>query len=123
MICLSVEQLSPTLFSCCSIYVTYIKLIHLNDLFDNVTFLFSEGCKNLPRTHSPTHTITHSHTHTLTYSQTPLLEPPALQAMPGLKKYTCFSYFRGTMGVCKTIRKTCFLILMKILPYPKLSKK
>ena len=41
-------QLNHSLFvlcSCCSRYVAFVELIHLNDLLDNVTFLFSTNQK------------------------------------------------------------------------------
>ena len=69
----SVVQLSPALFSCCSRYVRFVELIHVNDLLDDETFIFSTNQRPAKIYHA------------LTYSQTSLLEPLALQATPGLK--------------------------------------
>ena len=60
----------------CSRYVTFVELVYLNDLLGDVPFLFL--------TNQTPAKIYHTRTHSRTYSQTPLLEPPALQAMPGL---------------------------------------
>ena len=48
-------------FSCCSRYVTFVELIHLNDLLDNVAFLFSTNQRPAKIFHLLTHSLTHKH--------------------------------------------------------------
>ena len=84
-------QLSLPLFvlcSCCSRYVVFVELIHLNDLLDNITFL-------LPTNQRPKKIYTRTKDRKLTYTKVAL----AKRTGNGLLKIHCASSSRNLAEV------------------------